>query len=394
MTLGGIRRDLSRINKAEPSRLWMLLLSLPILLASAIIAAAFLVASTRLGHVVETTGRADGRFRVLYVVNETFPENPIPPNLHFLMSFTDFIEVDSRFSARFSEEVTVYYTYVSSKRLVIRYMATVDGNHNPIVFQEDTLFAEFRGSVTADSLQLSGQGAGGSNGNGTWGTYVINPREHIDIYLAFVADQRRQMYQENIVAQGMRNFSAELFVDFEYGIYIPEWGVNETVTQGYRIPLSTEVYFFAATGIPTLNSEVNLSVPPLQPTLFMVVLYALFLGLGVYGLFAGIKVLKAHPNPRKQKGLDILKKYANEIVVTDMPLTLNDLILTNVADFDAILRLAINLNKHIMCFHDDVCVEFAVVVDGYAYCFRIQYDDKNDDMGIEAAPEPVAVRAR
>jgi len=363
----------------------MLLFSLPILTASAIIAVAFLIASTRLGRVIEATGRADGRFRVFYVENETFPENPIPHDLHFLMSFTDYIEVDSHFFAQFSEDVTVYYTYVSSKRFVIRYMATVDGNLNPIVFQNEIALGSFQGTSVSDSLHISGQDT-----NGSWGTYVITPREHIDIYLDFVAAQMQQMHQESIITQNLRGFSAELFVNFEYGVSIPEWGVYETVTQGYRIPLSNEVYFFAYTGTPTFSSIINLSVPPVQPTLLMVVAYAMFLGLGVYLLFAGIKGLKANPNPRNQKALEIREKYANEIVISDAPLSLNGFTLVRVEDFDALLRLAINLNKHIMCFQNDDYTEFAVIVDSYANYYSIDYDT-NGGEGSDTIPAPKPV---
>jgi hypothetical protein len=46
--------------------------------------------------------------------------------------------------------------------------------------------------------------------------------------------------------------------------------------------------------------------------------------------------------------------------------------------FDTLLKLSINLNKHIMCFKDDDYVEFAVLVEEFAYYYRIDYNVSED----------------
>jgi hypothetical protein len=49
----------------------------------------------------------------------------------------------------------------------------------------------------------------------------------------------------------------------------------------------------------------------------------------------------------------IFKKYAAEIVTSDVPLILDNYRLVPVGVFQELLKLAINLNKHIMCCHNE-----------------------------------------
>ncbi|MCL2378014.1 MAG: DUF5305 domain-containing protein [Defluviitaleaceae bacterium] len=362
-----------------PAFLAVMLGSLIILMAI-IIAVIYFAVPERQAQTVEVSGRAEARFRVYYLDNVIFEENPISPNLHFLMSFTDYLEVDGRFNADFSEEVEFYYTYTASKRFVIRHVETGDGNLNPIVFQKDVPLSQGEGNMVADSLRLPGNS--GYNANGNWGTYVVDPREYVDLYFEFIEEQRRQMYQEGIHALNLRGFSGELFVDFEYEVYIPEWGIRETASHGYRMLISTEVYFLATTGNHTFNgSIVDEGSGPIQLTLPRVVIYVLLVCLGVYGILKGIKGLQAQPNPKHQKALDIIKKYSNEIVVTSVPLPIEGRTPVHVDEFDPLLRLAINLNKHISCFHDSISAEFVVIVDEYAYSYQIDYEHE-DDSGV------------
>jgi len=242
-------------------------------------------------------------------------------------------------------------------------MATGDSNLNPVVFEMNVPLSDVQGIAVTDNL------------NGTWSVYQVDPIYFIEIYLDFVEAQIRQMQQEGLVAQDIRGFSAELFVNFRYGVDIPEWGLDETATHGYRFSLSTEVYSMVVTGMPTISGEVDLSRSLSPPTFPMVVVYVLFVLLGVYGLLKGVKELRAHPNQRYQMVLDIVNKYSNEIVVTDKPLSLLSYINVPVTDFDSILRLAINLNKNIMCYFDNEYAEFAAIVDGYAYNYRVEHTD-------------------
>jgi len=300
------------------------------------------------------------------------------------MSFTDFIEVDSRFSAGFSDEVEVYYNYSAVKRLIIRYMALVDGNFNPIVFEVAYPLSEARGNVVAREIRFP------SEGSEAGGTYTIFPKEHIDLYLNFIAEQTRQMEAENVVAQNLRGFSAEMVIDFTYSIHVPEWGMRETLTRGYHFTLSTEIYSFMATGSPAFERSVNLTIEAAQITLPIVMALVMALGLSAYGLFNGINKLQADPNPARQEAMTILKKYANEIVISDAPLPLDRNNLLQVGEFDALLKLAVNLNKHVMCYHDELQAEFAVVVDVHEYYFRIGYVPDDVDADIDENEEMTA----
>lgn len=332
--------------------------------------------SYRRNMYVEAAGRADVGFRVFYMENDFFTENPIPLNLHFLMSFTDFIEVDSSFSARFSEEVQVHYNYTSIKRVVIRYMATVDGNLNPIVFEKVYDLSESEGTVTSSSMDFPRN------------TYVVFPRRYIDYYLDFVELQSLQMEAENIIARGMRGFSAELFIDFTYDIYVQEWDMRETVTQGYRISLSSEVYSFVVTGNPTFNQLVNLAVPPAPITLPVAVSFVALFAFSSYGLFSGIKKLRVDPNEKRQEVYDIIRKYSNEIVISADAPVLSRYSVLRVSCFEELLKLAVNLNKHIMCYHDDEHAEFALIVGSYAYFYSVGIGDGDvEDMVMETGKE-------
>ncbi|MCL2572341.1 MAG: DUF5305 domain-containing protein [Defluviitaleaceae bacterium] len=331
----------------------------------------------------EVSGRARLDFRVFYLENDIFDENPIPQNLHFLMSFTDYIEVDAGFSAWFDDEFQIYYEYTATEHLVIRYMATGDANMNPVVFEDKRELSNLSGSTHARYINS----AGASNGLG--GSYTINPRPHIDTYLHFVHEQSQQMHAENLIARGVRGFSAELFLDFTFTITVPELDFRQTLSHGYRLSLSTEVYSFIITGHPTFIETIPLTVInlPFTMSFFMVVFLVAIFTLSVYCFYLGVKQLRADTNERKQKTLDILKKYANEIIIRDIPLNLIKYEIYKVNAFEELLKLAINLNKHIMCHHNDKQAEFAVIVEGYAYYFITKYTESDKEEVFEKKEE-------
>ena len=329
------------------------------------------------------SGRANASFRVFYLENNAmFPYNPIQHS-NFLMSFTDFIEVDSRFSIQFSEKVEVFYTYTAIERLVIRHMGTTDGNLNPIIFEISNTKSEIQGSIISNNINYPST----TIRNDT--TYRLVPREHIREYLSFVTYQQERLYEEGVLARDMRGFSAELLIDFTYSITIPEKGIYSPIvgSRGHRLPLSSEVYSISITGSPTFNHEVNLS-PPSQPiTLQKSLPFIGILALGTWGLFISIKKLQSNPNEHCQKVLEIFKKYANEIIESVVPLPLSKYTIMPVREFDTLLKLVVDLNKHVMCYHNDEYAEFAVIVDEYAYYYKIDYTNENckgEDIFVES----------
>jgi len=348
-----------------------LILSSLLLVVVIIFALVFLVAHLQDEVVMGASGRVDVDSRVFYLDNEFFTDNPIGHHLHFLMSFTDYIEVDSGFTVRLDEAAEVFYSYNAVQHFVIRYMGTMNGVGNPVVFEALTPLSSAQGSIFADEFSFPA-----ANSNGPGGTYTIFPKNYTDLYLDFVATQRQLMYQENVIADGLRGFSAELLVDFTYSISIPEWGIVETAIEGYRLSLSTEVFTLATTGNSRsiFNSSVVLSDPPPQITLPMIIIFVAAAALGIYGFTRGIRNLFADPNEHRRDALAILKKYSNEIVVSDVAPSLSQYQSMPVDDFSDLLRLAINLNKHIMCYHNSSMAQFVVIVEESAYYYKISYN--------------------
>jgi len=355
-------------------RQWGILLFSVILLTLLIVAVSFLFSNFRGDNIVSASGRQHLDFRVFYLDNDIFGENPIPHNLDFLMSYTDYIEIDSGFTANFSEETAIYYSYLAEKRLVFRHMGTADANLNRIVYEEIFTLSEASGEVTANRLYFEAE-----NNGEPGGSYTIFSKEHVVTYLEFLEDQARQMEAANMIAQGFRGFSAELWVDFTYTIYAPEFVLSETLTHGYRFSLSTEVYSFVVTGTPNFEWENNLTTRN-DVTLPIAVLFVTLFTASVFGLLYTIKMSKANPNKYRQEADDILKKYAYEIVAYDKPVDLTRYEPMVVQEFGELLKLAINLNKHIMCYRDEVRTEFVVIVDGYACLYMISYNGDGSGM--------------
>jgi len=352
-----------------------IILSMLLFLVSFPIALFYLFAYIQGDVTATASGRTNLSFRVFYLDNESFPYNPIPPDLHFLMSFTDFIEVESDFVIRFSEEVEFNYTYTAVKRLVVRYMATGDGNLNPIVFQEEHVLSEAYGQFTGNSIHFPAQ-----DSSLIGGPYVIFPKYQIDTYLSFMDEQRMHMHQENVIAQSLRDFSAELFVDFIYEIDIPAWDLNEhiSITNGYRFSLSTEVYSLILQGTPAFNHSFVLAETR-QLGIPEAIALVSAISLSVYGFFSGKKLLAVDPNEQKQKANRIFEKYENEIIYSEIPLPLSKYTHIPVREFELLQKMAVSIDELIMCYRNERHVEFAVVVKEFAYHYKINYNENSSE---------------
>ena len=364
---------LINVNSRKILLPWLILI-----LAIVILCGFYLAAYFRDEITLEANGSIDVGFRVFYLENDIFEENPIPYNLFFLKSFTDFYEINSSFSASFSEELNLYYTYTATKRLVIRYIQTGDANLNPVVFEESYVLSEVSGSTMADSLNFYG------SNNSPGGSYFISPRPHIESYLNFVAYQEQQMIDEGMVAINIRGFSAELLVDFTYSIIAPDAGLNEVLTRGYRIPLSTEIYSFISTGTPNFDTVINLTERTTELTLPIIILFVAVFSGSIFGLCHTLKRLMADPNEYFRELNDLLKKYSNEIVASPS-LDLSHYTILTVHEFDELLKLAVNLNSHIMCCHNEKQASFATIVKKYAYMYTITNPEIENIQTIEGA---------
>ena len=319
--------------------------------------------------IIETSGRINTGFRVFYLENYLIADNPIPGNLHFFMSLTDYIEVDSSLQAHFGNEpVLILYEYTAVERLVIRYISAVDANINPIMIEEFRTLSNVSGIIESNSIALPG------------GTYAIYPQPHIIRYLEIIELQAQHMAETGILPVGMRGLSAELFMDFTYNLLIPDMEINQTISHGYRLSLSTEIYGISLTGSPYFTEIIYFPATlPFELTFPLIILVVAAMVLCSYGIFNGIKYIRADPNELRQEAITLLRKYRGEIVVSLDPVDISDYTTIKVGSFDELIKLAVNLNKHIVCFHNDEYAEFFAISDGYAYLCQIYYHQANFD---------------
>jgi len=372
----------------------------------------FVSAHFREDYMISANGRHTLGFDVFYFDDTIFGEspNPIPRDQGFLMSYTNYIEVDNGFLLELSESANVDFTYSATTRLVIRHMGTADANLNRIVFQETfPLVDEVQGRIYAHQLTSRRVNDGGTQRNIYWynfrvqtegdisdGRFRIYPIDYIRKYLDFVYDQRRQLEQQGamlggdtVIVQGLRGFSAELFIDFTVNIRntdilegtdIIDTSINrQSVTHGYRLSLTTEVYSFVVTGTPAFEWQTNLVTQRFEITLPRAILFVLLFLLSLFCALYNVKRLKANPDKKRQEVIDILRKYHQEIVVYDEPTDTNHYRLKKVKKFSELLKLAINLNKHIMCHKDDIHAQFVTIINEYACLYEVHYDNYNSE---------------
>ena len=366
MTSTKIKDSILNLHKT-----WRIVLPTLVIITMMIIVIRYLInLSTEI--IVEATGRIDLDYRVFYIENESFPSNPIPQNLNFLMSFTDFIEIDNQFSARFSEEIEVYYSYRSVKRLIVRYRGSIDGKMHPIVFEIRYPLSYINNNLVSRYLSLPHP-----EDHASVSTYTIFPERYIEMYLDFLAEQERVMNNEHHMNRSQANFVAELQIEFIYDITIPTWNMNESVIKSYHLLLSTEVYSLVSSGYPTFSQSLDLSIPAQQVTLPIAIFFVVVFAISAYFLFTGIKSFGEDSNEFQREFSKISRKYTNEII------DLNDSLLSffssqsiqytciQLNKFESLLNLAINANEHIMCYHNVERAEFVVVKGEFVYYYEI-----------------------
>ena len=349
--------------------------------------------------VVFVEGQHNLSFRVFYHDGTMFDENPILQDQYFLMSYTNYIETNNEFTINLSHRMNVYYSYQVDKRLIIRQALTADASINPIVFQQELDVAEvpepITNYITEDSFDIRPATDNrpstyhfrfrSDNDPHAGSTHTIHPMNHMRTYLDFIEEQGKQMEnhaqqlgEENIFAHGLRGFTAEIMIVFRYDIRdnerIADSNLNQTITYGYRIPLTTEVYSLETDGTPSFEWEHTEVMGTVEITLPMVMLFSVLFILSLFGLMYNIKRLVANPNKYVQEANEILKRYSNEVVIYDKPVNVTRYEVRTVQEFSELLKLAVNLNKHIMCYRDEAFTEFAVIVDDFACLYMINYE--------------------
>jgi len=316
--------------------------------------------------IITASGRQNLGFSVFYLDNTFFGENPISRDFDFLMSFTDYIVINNGFTASFSHETDIFYSYSSEKRFIIQPVGIADSNR--FVYQTIFPMSDFSGQIIANRINFEAENDGNPGG-----VYTISPNEYIMLFYDFVENQTRQMESENVVAQGLRSFSAELHINFTYTIRIPEFGLNETITRGYRLPLTSEVFTLTATGTSNFEWQHSVSDRDVEITMLMIIFLVTGLAISLFGLLYCIKKLSTDPNVYRREKDEILKKYSNEVVVYNKPINLSRYEPMVVNEFSELLKLTINLNKHIMCYVDEEHAAFVVIIDEFACIYRINF---------------------
>jgi hypothetical protein len=333
---------------------------------------------------VYMTANNDVNAHVYYIENDAFGKDEMPSGLNYLMSFTDYIDVENSFLVECSKETEITYQYRAVETLVIRQQKDSGGNTDPIVYEKEKLISEKNGSVTGNRVFFAGY----DTAIGLIGFYKIDPQRYIDVFAQFVNEQREryaQTHKEDIFVEKPPVFSAEILVDYTYHIRIDEIGIDETLTRGCRIPLSNEIYSFEYTGAPTF--ELVLPVREVKtPGVLFSSLFVLWVAMHVAGICCGIWKLTRENNERRREGNKIFKKYSDEIIVLKDPLDLSGYQTVLVLGFRELLKLAVNFGKHILCFHNNTKADFCVVVDGYAYCYQIQYENE-ENLNFESVKE-------
>jgi len=357
-------------------RYWMLAVGGLLMLSMAIALAATLAGESMQddeSRVIEAVGRNNISFAMFYIENDLFPENPVPANLHFLRLFTDFVEIRSSFSANFGEQLNINYTYVASTRFVISHATGFVGGVST-VFEEHNEISRVTGTAFDSVLNFQPTDDGEPGG-----LYTINLHEYLETFNNFLDYFDRQMDAVGVTS-GSRNFSADLFVEFSYTINAPSIGLNENSTRGLRIPISTEVFTLEATGSTGFNTQRTIGetiVENLNTTNVFAFVALIFVGAGL--VFFHFRLGSDRSGKSEALAESIMKKHANEIVFSQSPLELCGYKIAQVDDFGELLKLAINLGKHISSYKSDEKAEFCCIVDDFAYYYCIVFEEEDVD---------------
>ncbi|MCL2083371.1 MAG: DUF5305 family protein [Oscillospiraceae bacterium] len=313
-------------------------------------------------EIIVAEGTNDVSFGVYYLENKVFDKSERPPHNHYLMSYTDYIDVKNTFSADF-DATDISWKYTVTEKLHIKHQRGSDNNTNPLVNEQNTLVKSMEGRAADGYIYWDG-----SAEDQPGGVYRLEPKRHIKSYREFVERQLEQMERQEVVTRESHSFGAELLLEFTYHMRIGD--AEEVLTRGVKVPLTIEVYDIDKTG----ESDFSISVPNsgfMAPHLFTTGLLVIWVALCSIGFAICIRGIIRDSDRYLREVKYLLKKYSDEISVSAHPLDVSERKPTRVIQFKELLKLAVNLNKQIVCFYDRVRADFIVFADGYAYYYRI-----------------------
>jgi hypothetical protein len=303
---------------------------------------------------------------VHYLENNLFESGERPHCLNYLMSFTDFIEIENALSVSYEYEANVEYRYTVIERLVIKHQRGSDRTGNPPVYEETVTLKEVREQKTGRAHSFGGYDEPG-------GVFYIDPQKYIDAYRHFVGEQYGQMTSRDMESERTLYFSADLVVEFNCIFICKERRFNQTLTRTVTIPLSMEVYDIEIDGTPSFElADTPIRDFQRQP-LYVVIPFVLWMALNIFGITYGARHLMAEKNTTWYEARRILKEYADEIVTAQAAFDLSAYEIVKVGEFKDLLKLAISAGKQVLLYDDNEKMDFFVLVDHHAYLYRIGY---------------------
>ena len=360
-------------------RWWLVIISGLIILAVVLVAAIYILTSIDEPELIEATGRMQTGFSVYYIENDLFPSNPVPANLHFIRQLIDRIELFSGFNVSFSQSLSVLYSYTARTHFVVQYT----GSGMPVIFEEISILSQIEGSRNTDSLVFMS-----FTPYPPGGVYVIDLNEFEEKFNNFV--EQAVELQEAVVDEdgiALRSFVADFSIEFTYNVRAPAVGINETITNRFNIPIGTNVFTLEAGGPAGFTASVVVVADSSQLEFLVLLMFVGVFLLGAIGMSIGLRNLNHEANEKRKLANNIIKKYNTEMVVSKDNLDLTGLRIVMVDEFEEILKLSINLSKHINCYKDHVKAEFVTIVDDFAYCYRIVYGRNFDTYEVDELAE-------
>ena len=348
------------------------------LIFGAVVIGTFFVVTEGMPEIVEITavGHSTVSFDVYYFENELFPENPVPPGFQFMRHMTDFIRIQSGFLAEFSEEFDLHYSYSARTRFVITY-----GIGGSAVYERITELSFEYGRQITGRLVFSAENVEGTPG----GTYVIVPHVYYEIFNDFV--RYAEQDEGYGPAANLRGLTSELIIEFTYSLTALPINISESVTTGFRIPITLNVFTLEPFGSSSFSTQVNRSLDAEPPGVLTMVLLAVGLLISVGLVVYGVRGLFPEKSDFQKSVDGIIKKYGTEIVVSRKPLNLDNYQIVQLEDFEDMIKLSINLAKHITCYKSAYLAVFYIVIDGFVYCHRIKVDLSVQEIQERIAPK-------
>ncbi|MCL2055095.1 MAG: DUF5305 domain-containing protein [Oscillospiraceae bacterium] len=332
---------------------------------------------------VEFEGFNNASFKVHYLDSTSFGKaGPRPVEAHYLMSFTDFIEVENSFLLKLSETADIDYTYSATETFIISSQANGDATTNPLIHEDKVTLEEVSGSATTNELYFNGKNAAEDPG----GLYTINPQRHINTYRRFVREHNAQMQRTSTASDRVYPFAANILLEFTYHIRSETGDISETLRRTVNIPLTKEVYNIEVNGNGTSMVELSIPIHTYEPpgtgaSVFAVIWFVIHL-LGVCLCIRSITYTARETMGKERYEVKrILRKYSDEIIILDKPMNLSAYENMPVNQFEDILKMAINLSKHIFCIEDGSGAKFCLVSEGYVYSYVLGYDGGDSKSG-------------